>query len=64
LAKLGASMDAKDDPYDYGEDNDEMKCQHTILQYFQTITDESSPLIAPSIVENSQILLNNLEYNN
>lgn len=50
-------MDAVDDPYDYGDDETEIKRQHTILQYFQT---ESSP---PSIVENSQILLNNFEYN-
>ncbi|GBB92749.1 hypothetical protein RclHR1_02050022 [Rhizophagus clarus] len=62
LAKLGASMDVVDDSYDYGEDNDEMEAKHqkTILQYFQTITDESSP---SSIVENSQILLNNFDYN-
>ncbi|CAB4489918.1 unnamed protein product [Rhizophagus irregularis] len=60
LAKLGAFMDTVDDLYDYGDDETEIKRQHTILQYFQTITDESSP---PSIVENSQILLNNFEYN-
>lgn len=53
-------MDTVDDLYDYDDDETEIKRQHTILQYFQTITDESSP---PSIVENSQILLNNFEYN-
>ncbi|RIA96906.1 ribonuclease H-like domain-containing protein [Glomus cerebriforme] len=53
LAKLGAKMDALDDPYDYSEDNDEKL----------EITEGTSSLdIVPSI-DNCQILLNNFEYN-